>query len=149
MSSIEVVQPRILNTRFVLALIALIALIVFSFALVMTLRHQATSDQNTHALIVRNHALFNQNSALIAEIKAGDAESASERVILLENQRSLLAYTKQLDARELSLLAYLRKHGIRLPTRLVSVIEPPTLRVVTVRATTTNKARGKKHHGKK
>lgn len=145
MSEIRVVRPRVLNARFVVALIALVAVMVGSYALVMTLQHQATSDRNTAALIVRNKALFTQNATLIAEIKADDAEAASERAKLLDNQRALLAYTRQLDARESALLAYLHAHGIRLPTRLISVIQPPVLKVVT----SAPKASKHRKHGKR
>lgn len=56
-----------------------------------------------------------------------DAAAAADRQTSAANQRALLDYTQDLADRQAAILAYLRVHGIDLPTRLVRVIQPPKI----------------------
>lgn len=68
-----------------------------------------------------------QIDALISTVQQHDAEAAADRTTAAANQRALLDYTAALAARQDALLAYLRAHGIHLPTRLVTVVPRPRI----------------------
>lgn len=54
--------------------------------------------------------------------------AARERRTNAANQAALLDYTKALAARQGALLAYLDRHGIVIPPRYVTPVNPPVLR---------------------
>lgn len=56
-----------------------------------------------------------------------DAAAAQERTTAAEAQKALLDYTRALADRQTAILAYLRAHGVELPTRLVREIPPPVV----------------------
>lgn len=60
-----------------------------------------------------------QIEALIASGRQADAEARRERDHLLTAQHRLLVRIDAYDARQRALLAYLRKHGVEIPTRFV------------------------------
>lgn len=131
-------MTRIMQAVIILCLIAMVSWLVFS-------GFQNASEASTRDR--QNTALIDQNRGLIAEIQTDSADAAAERARAATNQYLLLEYTKQLAARQDSLLSYLRAHGIKLPTRYVTVIPAPILRTVIV-APKAPAAHGK-HKGKK
>lgn len=56
-----------------------------------------------------------------------DDQAARDRAVAAKYQAELLSYTKKLAERQFDILAYLRRHGIVLPARLISVIEAPQI----------------------
>lgn len=56
-----------------------------------------------------------------------DAAAARERTTAAEAQKALLDYTRALADRQAAILAYLRAHGVHLPTRLVREIPSPAV----------------------
>lgn len=68
-----------------------------------------------------------QIDSLIKATNDREREASAERSVAANNQRALLDYTQSLADRQAAILAYLRVHGIDLPTRLVRAIQPPKI----------------------
>lgn len=97
-------------------IVALIALLVVCFAMWRLVQQQ-------HDIADRGR----QIDSLIATVRQGERDAAHDRDIAAQNQRALLEYTKALATRQDALLAWLRAHGIRLPSRYVTTIPAPRL----------------------
>lgn len=78
--------------------------------------------------------------SLIAAGQQADADASRERQALLDAQHRLLERLDAYDARQRDLLAYLRAHGIEIPTRFIQTPRAsftPTPRVTRNGSTTT------------
>lgn len=75
-----------------------------------------------------------QNAALIRKLDDKDRQAERAATAATDaaarsaaNQAALLAYTKALADKQTSLLAFLRRNGIDLPVKYVTVIPPPKI----------------------
>lgn len=100
-------RPRIFDWRF----LAMLAFLLMVSYLVLT---GVTAIQ-------QNAEKGRQIDSLIAAGERANADATRQRDDLLAAQRRLLSRLDAYDARQRALLAYLRRHGIDIPTRFVEV----------------------------
>lgn len=146
-------MPRVLRLAIAVMVMTTVALV----AAVLIFAYNAQQD---------SRAKQRQIDTLITYIRSQNAQGHQERMNLEAGIRGLTAdvsamaqYTSMTAAREEALLQYLRAHGIKLPTQLVTVIPPPVLihvpgRTIIKRVTSPPPKAGKhyvnphrKHHG--
>jgi hypothetical protein len=130
------------------------ALLIMAIAVMWDVARKAADDGNAHKqLSVQAQQLevqTDQNARLIQLIQSQDGAFASDRAILLGNQAALVTYTKALAQRQADTLAYMQAHGIPLPTRLITLIQPPVIRTeILPRTGTSTTTKGKGHGHKK
>lgn len=113
-------EHRLIDWRFMvsLALLATIAWIIISGI-------EANQEVKQRDLQLRVRS--GQITSLIAEVQADAAVAATERAKSLVNQKLLLDYTRALAVRQTALLAYLAKHGIKIPEQYLEPISIPSL----------------------
>ena len=75
--------------------------------------------------IQQNAEKGRQIDALVTASHRADADATRQRDALLDSQRRLLARLDAYDARQRALLAYLRKHGVEIPTRFIEAPVTP------------------------
>ena len=108
-------RPRIFADWRFLAMLAFLLMVGY---LVLT---GVTAIQRTGELDRQNAAKSSQIDSLIKSGRQANADATRERQALLAAQQRLLIRLDTYDARQRALLAYLRKHGIEIPTRFVEV----------------------------
>lgn len=154
MSEIRVVQPRLLNARFVVSLIALVAVLVGSFALAETVRHQAAGDANTKKALAEVAKAQAQVHELIEQIRARDAElrdqaaaTQSNTAVFAANQAAMLRFQSVELAWTRRILNFVRTHpGQPIPAAfLIAAPTAPVLRRISTSRKASRHAAKRKH----
>lgn len=144
MNDIQITQRRFFDWRMNLSLGLLVMVLLLVGAYVNNAHEMNVKDQQQAASARQIDVLTSEVKTLIAAQNISNADASAERARLLADLHSVLVFEAKSGGRLTAVLTYLRRHGIKLPARLLTAIAPPRFERISGSSSTSTRSAKKK-----
>jgi hypothetical protein len=135
---------RTLDWRFWLALACAVMVAYLSFVGYSGVKASQVKDERIDHLIESLDSRSRQGAVDRAQAADDRAQAREDREAAQRERRALTGYIERLSGRQQELLAWLDENGIEIPTRFLSVVEPPRILVRQPKDTSPKPSQNKK-----